>query len=114
MSNAIEFHVGGRRSGKTDKMLRWLTDAPEGEWRVLVSVSEQRAMRLLREARERGLSVESWQFVGIEEVKRHTWSGVLYGRGGHIVLGLDDLDMMLYQIIGWPVGRISATGELDA
>jgi len=108
----IEFHIGGRMSGKTDSMLEWLTEAPEGEHRVIVSVSSARAMRLLSEARARELEVESWQFVGIDEVKHRTWSGVIAGRGGHIVLGLDDLDMMLYQLFGWTVGRVSATGDL--
>ena len=108
----VEFHIGGRMSGKTDKMLQWLVDAPEDEHRVIVSISEARAMRLLREARMRELDVESWQFVGVEGITKRSWSGVLFNRGGHIVLGLDDLDMMLYQLFGWPVHRVSATGVL--
>lgn len=112
MKPDMQFHIGGRMSGKTEKMLDWLCEASEGEHRVIVSVSNQRAMRLLREARARELPVESWQFVGVEEVSERTWSGVLFGRGGHIVLGLDDLDQMLYQLVGWTIGRVSATGEL--
>lgn len=108
----VEFHITDRGSGKSMQLLKWLTEAPEGEWRIYVSHSSERAMRMLRHARSLDLEVESWQFVGVEEVRAHTWSGVLAGRGGHVVLGLDDLDLMFYHLFGWPVHRVSATGRL--
>lgn len=107
----MKFFIADRQSGKTEKIIEWMIDAPEGEHRVCVSHSHQRAMRLLRECRERRLEVESWQFVGIEEIDKRTWSGVLAGRGGHIVLGIDDLDMSIRHLLVWPVGFVTATGE---
>ncbi len=102
--------LSGRGGGKTAHMLRWMRAAPEGEHRVLVSPTDQEAMRLLRENPD----LESWQFVSLDEVMdrdRSAWSGVLHGRGGRIVLGVDNLDMALSRLFYWPVGALSATEE---
>ena len=108
----ITFQIGGRQTGKTTAMLDWMQDAPEGDHRVLVCHTGQEAMRLLRESRERGLDLESWQFVGYDELKPGTWSGVLHGRGGRVVLGVDNLDLILGRLLGWPVERVTATGVI--
>jgi hypothetical protein len=96
----------GRRGGKTKQMLDWMRAAPEGEHRVCVAHSQEEAMRLLRENPD----LESWQFVGPRDVTRDAWSGVLYGRGGRIVLGVDNLDLQLRGLFGpWEVGAVSVT-----
>lgn len=100
--------VTGRGGGKTTQMLQWMREAPQGEHRIIVCPSGQEAMRLLRENPD----LESWQFVSLEEVMdrdRAAWSGVLHGRGGRVVLGLDNLDMMLDRLIYWPVEAFSVT-----
>lgn len=81
----------GRQRGKTTQMLQWLREAPKGEHRVIVSPTKEEAMRLLRENPD----LASWQFVTIEETRSsyNAWSGVLHGRGGRIVLGIDNLDL---------------------
>lgn len=98
----------GRQGGKTEQMLAWLRDAPEGEHRVLVSHSREEAMRLLRDNAD---DLESWQFVTPEEVTPDAWSGVLLGRGGRIVLGFDNLDLILPRLVGRTVGAVSMTVE---
>lgn len=99
-----------RRRGKTMEVLKWLADAPEGEHRVLVSQDLMESHRVQRLGMKRGL--ESWQFVALSEVTPTAWSGVLRGRGGRVVLGLDNLDLMLPWLLGWPVSL--ATVTLDA
>ena len=94
-----------RQGGKTTRMLEWMRSAPAGEHRVCVSVTRMEAMRLRRDNPD----LESWQFVSLDEVDRRAWGGVLSGRGGWIVLGLDNLDMMLSQLLGWPVGKVTWT-----
>ncbi len=95
--------VGPRRVGKTFAMLKWMREAPEGEHRVCVSVSKDEAMRLLRENPD----LESWQFVSSDEIGRGTWSGVLFGRGGHISLGVDNADWLFERFFGHHVGAVS-------
>lgn len=109
----MNFMVGGRRVGKTTRLLQWAQEAPEGEHRIVVSMSGQRAMELLRLARQDNLPLESWQFVGYDEVVPGTWPAVLRGRGGKIVLGLDDLDTQMRSLFaGYEVGMITATGAI--
>lgn len=105
----MEFILRPRQGGKTTDMLAWLRAAPEGEHRIIVSQSPKEAMRLLRENPD----LESWQFVGFEELSSPTiWAGVLYGRGGHIVLGIDNIDLILAELIKWRVARVTATLEI--
>jgi hypothetical protein len=108
----IEVYVADRQRGKTTALLEWARSAPEGEHRIVVCESEQRAMDLLREEYDREDALESWQFVGIREVTPTAWSGVLRGRGGRVVLGIDDLDLVLHRLlgIGFVIGAIAMTG----
>ena len=103
----MEIIVLPRQGGKTTKMLEWIRGAPEGEHRVIVCPTGQEAMRLLRENPD----LESWRFVSMDEVRPGGggWSGVLYGRGGRMVLGIDNLDLMLSRLFGWEVGAFSAS-----
>jgi hypothetical protein len=94
-----------RHAGKTTAMLDWMRAAPEGEHRVCVAHSREEAMRLLRENPD----LESWQFVGPDEVTRAAGSAVLRGRGGRIVLGFDNVDLTLGRIFHWEIGAVSLT-----
>jgi hypothetical protein len=104
MSN-IGISVLPRGAGKTTRILEWMRAAPEGEHRVCVSATQQEAMRLLRENRD----LESWQFVGPDDVTAKAWSGVLAGRGGQVVLGLDNADLILRRLMRWPIGTATWT-----
>lgn len=97
-------------AGKTAQPIGWLQESPPGECRVLVSHTSEAAMRKLAWARERGLKVGSWQFVGVDEILR---PGVLLGvvkSGDRIVLAVDDLDIVLPMLLKFPVGAVSALG----
>lgn len=105
---AKRFDIRDRQTGKTTDLLAWMRDAPEGEHRIYVGASNESAMHVYRSTFVDGVSdLESWQFVGMREVSRDAWGGVLRGRGGVIVLGLDNLDLMLNDLFGWPVGRVT-------
>ena len=112
----MKFDICDRGKGKTTRLLEWLLDAPEGEHRVLVSHDRRTTMKLLREARDRGLPVESWQFVSFDEIRTgsNAFSGVLHGRGGHVVLGIDNADIILRGLTAWSIDIVTATGELAA
>lgn len=106
----MKFDIGGRQVGKTKRMLDWAEAAPEGEHRVIVSATEHQAMDLLRRSRKEERKLESWQFVGVQELKgNQIFSGVIMGRGGQIVLGIDNLDLIVGNWFQFRVGRVSAT-----
>lgn len=97
-----------RGGGKTTRMLAWMREAPEGEHRVLVCFSSHEAMRLRRENPD----LKSWQFVGPDEPRNgRAWSGVLFGRGGVVVLGFDNLDLWLAARLPFVVGAASLTSD---
>ena len=104
--------MADRQRGKTTALLEWARRAPAGEHRIIVCHTPQRAMDLLREEYDREDGLESWQFVGIEEVVPEAWSGVLRGRGGKVVLGIDDFDLVLHRLlsINWRIGAFTVTG----
>lgn len=104
--------------GKTPRLLEWMRSAPVNEWRVGVFHSLEEAHRQMRAAYERGDipdTYETWQFVALDDVL--SGDGALLSgvnlRGGRIVLGLDNLDLMLRRLIqGWPVGLVTLTDEV--
>lgn len=96
--NSIVLVARPRGEGKTTALLDWMRAAPKGEHRVAVSPTREQSRLLQRNGRELGL--ESWQFVGVSEVKPGCWGAVLRGRGGRIVLGFDDADTLLQNIAG--------------
>lgn len=110
----MQFHITGRQGGKTSQLLDWMEGAPEGEHRVMVCHTRERSMQMLNLSRVQERKLESWQFVSAQEVLPYSraFSGVLYGRGGHIVLGIDDLDLTINHMFGFIVERVTATGEL--
>lgn len=70
----MELDIGGRGSGKTTRVLEWMVAAPSGVTRVAVCHTSTAAMALLYAARNRGLvpiPLESWQFIGIEELSSY-------------------------------------------
>lgn len=107
--------IDGRQTGRTESILQWMRQAPEGEHRVLVCHSSQEAMRVYRSTFDENnnpTEFESWQFIGANELgSPGMFSGVLRGRGGRIVLGIDNLDLMLYRIFGQEVGHITLEGS---
>ncbi len=105
--------VSYRQSGKTTRLLKWLRAAKKGEHRVGVFATKQEAMQHLRENPD----LESWQFISAAELRApRIFSGVLRGRGGEVVLGVDDLDRLLVflfeGLVPLRVEYATITGEL--
>lgn len=99
-----------RQSGKTTTLIKWMQAAPEGEHRVLVSHSHERAMQLLRRyVREEPSGLESWQFVALDEVL--SAQNRARGRSGRVIFAVDDLDLVISRLLGAEVGAVSLTSE---
>lgn len=105
--------VSGRQCGKTSELLKWvrsaLPDDPNPELRVIVTHTRDRASQL----RDNNPDLESWQFMSFDELRhpsRGTWDQ-LRGRRGRIVLGIDDLELSLTQMLpDFTVGAVTMTG----
>lgn len=114
----IELIVAPRGGGKSTRLLEWMRAAPEGEHRVCVSHTSDEAMRLYRstfDTDDNPTWAESWQFIGANELFEPGWSGaVLRGRAPRIVIGVDNLDLILSRIFGWDVGAITLTAPESA
>ena len=84
---------------------------PRAKHRVCVSISEMESARLRRLAPD----LESWQFVGPDDARAPgAWPEVLRGRGGRIVLGIDNLDIWVQNHFQPEVGLATVTDELRA
>lgn len=100
----IEFLIRPRQSGKTTDMLMWLNSRP---MHVLVVHSRSERDRLLKWIADRQMSIESDQIVTLDEAL----NGRLRGRSGNCVVGIDNLDIILYYLFG-SVERVTSTGIL--
>lgn len=101
----IEFDVGGRKIGKTTRMLQWLEEAPQGELRIMVVHSTREADRLAKLANDQGYkNITESHFVTFSNLE---W---LHGLPGNIQLGVDNIDLMLTYLFKASVARVSATG----
>lgn len=101
----MKFDIGGRQTGKTSRMLQWMLSQPEDESRVIIVHSEHEAQRLRQILKNSGIEVDAWKIVRADQARN------LMGRD--VVLGIDNLDLILGSLFGRSVSRISATGELD-
>lgn len=115
MSHNVKLIALPRRLGKTEQLLNWLRSAPEGEHRILVSHNLMESHRIFRMAVDRGFiddgTLESWQFVSVSEVVPGAWSAVLMGRGGRIVLGIDNADIVLSALLNREIGAMTVTTD---
>jgi hypothetical protein len=101
---AVEIDARPRRGGKTTAILGWLLDAPEGEVRVLV-VPTGRLCDQVKESLQTALTYRpektgDWQVVTPGDLR-----GSLAGRfaGKRVVVGIDELDHCLEQLLGYEV-----------
>lgn len=99
----IEFDIGGRQIGKTTRLLQWLQEGEEAkEVRMYVAHSQHEADRVAKLADERNYKICKEQFIALH--------GLHHLKGSPAVLGIDNLDLMLYTLYGLPVRRVTATG----
>lgn len=96
--------------GKTTALLEWMRQAPADEIRLLVATSAAEAQRVYESVLRAGERwAFPWQFVGIGEVL-----GLAKQRGRNakqIVLGVDNLEMVLAQMLHYPVGFVTMTSD---
>lgn len=100
------FRVGPRNSGKTTRMIDWMKDGVgKGETRICLCINEHEAERLRREFCFK-FNLEDNQFVTLNTLLR------VRGRR-KVVIGIDNLDIILKILLGETIGLVTATGELD-
>lgn len=102
-----------RGGGKTERLLEWLQEPHEGEHRILVSHSREESHRVMRLAFDRGLMrdvLASWQFVSVSEVVGgDAWDAFKAFHPGTIVLGIDNADLSLHHLLGYPIAALTVT-----
>lgn len=109
----MEFVILPRQAGKTHGLIEWMLAAPKGEARIYVTHNRHDAMRMLREQRGKGNvpPLESWQFMAFQEIRGPgVLSAVVKWRTENIVIGIDNVDMILQMMVDFPIRRVTATG----
>lgn len=89
------------RGGKTEAMLKWAAGRSDA---VIVTFSTQEAARLREIIVRRKLTILPDQIISVDMVRR----GLLRGR--HSVLGVDNADMVLADLLGRSVEIATVTG----
>lgn len=113
MRGDMRVFTSGRQTGKTQQLLKWASEQPDGIARVIVTHSLDSSMQLLRRARDEGYNVESWQFVSVVEMKDRGpgfMSGVRLNRR-RFEWAIDNADIVLEDLIGAPLTIITVTGQ---
>jgi hypothetical protein len=116
MGDSVTFRVGGRRSGKSTKLLDWLAEAmveesavqySERKEVIVVSANRQHSDMLYRMAKDRHIDVLKDQFITIDEAMR----GGLRGMKARV--GMDESQYILQLLCNHQLEFLTATGELD-
>src|ERR1043166_372941 len=99
-----EFYVSERKTGKTTYLLNWVAELPN--YRFIVEPNEAMCKSALRKAEAQGLVIPESQIVPLHRIRGQYIRGVT-----DAVLGIDNLDHMLYTLFyGTPVEKVTATG----
>lgn len=96
----MRIYVSGRQTGKTTDLLFWLKSTPEG---VLIVHSTAEKYRLQKENPE---------LKGRIHTAFDAAEGFLRGRR-NIIIGIDNLDLILPALFGAPIGPVMMTREDD-
>lgn len=95
----MKFYIGGRRSGKTEMLVKWIRSNPDA---IMIVHTVREAERIAAQ-----YSLDLYRVRSIGEVEH----GGLMGRR-NVKLGIDNLNLILPNILGHHVERVTATGEL--
>lgn len=105
---AIEFQIGGRKTGKTTLLLEWLKKAPKGTSRLYIGATVQMCDLAFKKSEEMGLDIPRESFISYSDISN---GKKLHGYK-NIELGVDNIDLLLYSFFGdCPIGRVTATGK---
>lgn len=104
-----------RGGGKTTALLEWMREAPEDEIRLFVAVTGAEAQRVYRSTlsahEDQPRWAQPWQFIGFGELAA---LGAQSGRGRkQIVLGVDNIEMVLARMFHYPVEVVTASTQPD-
>lgn len=106
-----EFLISGRGTGKSAEAVKWVRGAGN---RYLVAANTTRAISAL--ASDAALRGRQGGGTPLHQDKVIPYASIRQGRylGQTVELAVDDLDMILHEIFGRPVGFITATGSLHS
>lgn len=99
------YHIAGRAGGKTTKLLRWVASQEKVGDIAVICHSDAEKERLTHLWMEQHPGQPQPRFITPTEAR----NGSLAGR--HTRLAIDNLDILLQQLYGYPVHYVSATGE---
>lgn len=99
----MQFDVTNRRSGKTARMLDWAEAGGEDERRVIVCHSESAARQLRIRIKHEKREIDSSQVISVTGLSR------FHGSRPRVKLGIEELQLVLDNIMGYEVVRVSAT-----
>jgi hypothetical protein len=95
-----------RQQGKTARMLGWLFTTPvTGKVRVLLVRDRRTKAHVLESVRLLDTLFPAWRIATVEELPM-LWEG-----RGDLVLGIDELDTVLTQLLGHPVALATLTPD---
>lgn len=100
-----------RGLGKTTKLLKWVRAAPKDQYRALVSQSREARDQAFRQSQtDGGKKLDSHQFIAAEDLAQMARAH-FRGVSGEVVLGVDDVDVILQVLLGCGVGAVTMTGR---
>lgn len=100
----MKVFVGGNGGGKTTKMLEWIKASTRDKSanRVVICHSEESVQWFRRELKK--AYIEDWQVITPSKLE------CLRGRRFD-ALGIDNLELVLPQLIGYPIGLVTLSQE---
>ena len=102
----ITYHIGGRRTGKTSELLKWMNEAPEDKTRMMVCVNMAMARSTWQLSKRLGYKFDHSQFISYESCLRGFNRGMV-----NVELCVDNLDYMLRRIFGYSVEKVTTDGQ---
>ncbi len=87
----IQYVISGRQDGKTTRLLKWISEAPEGKTRILMCCDEGRSDRLKEENPYLAHLIMAYH--------PYLMDGWGIGDDEDIELAVDDVELLLAQIL---------------
>lgn len=103
----MEVDIRPRRGGKTTEMLNWYILDPQT--RRIITINVQEADRLFKLVKPLSILVKREHFLTPDQVKNLQGGG--HGWNREMRIAVDNADMVLTSIIGYPIDRISITED---
>lgn len=105
-----EFHIAGRGAGKTYDLMEWVMDPDPKEWRIVVVHSVEERTRLRNQY---GTKVGQAHIQTMSTIMRKDF-GRAIPADHRILVGVDNVEMVLSELLQHDIGRITGNGYLEA